>query len=190
MLDNTTAHIAQPAAAPDWHERLSVGDIVSYRFPVADDVGTAQPKARPCLVIDLETLVGTQYAVLAYGTTVTAGPNRGYEVSVRKPHAFLDAGLHKPTKFICARRLLVPLQSNGFVCSAATGDPILGHLVGEERERMNAVRAKLHAERDIAADRREERRERTRRRSRDPRPFVVEHRRPKRPAAATREVRP
>jgi hypothetical protein len=188
MLDSTTVHIAEPTAAPDWQANLNVGDIVSYRFPVAEEPGAASPKARPCLVIDVETLAGVRYAVLAYGTTATAGPNRGYEINVRAAEAFAAAGLHKPTRFICARRLLVPLSSPAFVCCAATGAPILGRLTGAERERMNAVRARIHAERDIAADRRAERRTRERRRSHASRPFTVQLRRSKRQPALVREV--
>lgn len=185
MLDTTTALL--PTMTPAWRDHVAVGDIVSYRFPCATDQDTT-PKTRPCLVLDVETINGQRYALLAYGTTATTGANRGYEIRVRSADALASAGLHKPTRFVAARRLLVPLESAGFACSAATGAPVLGRLTGETRERMHAVRARIHAERDIAADRRASRRRAGSRRWSAPRPVVVEIRRTKRQAVRSGEA--
>lgn len=137
MLDTTTAPL--PMMTPDWRDHIAVGDVVSLRFPCATDDTT--PKARPCLVLDIETINGQRYALVAYGTTATTGANRGYEIRVSFTEALASAGLHKPTRFVVARRLLVPVESAGFACSAMTGAPVLGRLTGETRERMQAVRA-------------------------------------------------
>lgn len=181
MLDTTTAPL--PAMTPDWRDCIAVGDVVSFRFPCATDDTT--PKARPCLVLDIEAINGQRYALLAYGTTATGGANRGYEIRVSFAEALASAGLHKSTRFVAARRLLVPLGSAGFACSAVTGAPVLGRLTGQTRERMQAIRARIHAERDIAADRRASRRRSGSRRPSDPRPLVAEIRRTKRQAVSS-----
>lgn len=183
MLDDTTtpAILAAITQQGNWKAMLAVGDIVSYRFPVADadEGGTSEPKARPCLVLDIETIGGATYALLAYGTSSRTNANRGYEIRVLAPAVFRPAGLDKPTRFVGARRLLVALDARGFVCGATTGSPVLGSLEGAPRARMNAVRGRIHAERDIAADRRASRRTGLRR-SRATRPFLVEKRSAKR----------
>lgn len=186
MLDTTTAllHTMTPA----WRDHVAVGDIVSFHFPCATDDDATAPKARPCLVLDVENIGGQRYALLAYGTTATTGANRGYEIRVRSAEALATAGLHKPTRFVAARRLLVPLDSGGFACCAGTGAPVLGCLTGETRERMHAVRARIHAERDIAADRRASRRRAGHRRPSPMRPVVVEVRRTKRQAVRSGEA--
>lgn len=186
MLDTTMTLL--PTMTPAWRDHIGVGDIVSFRFPCASEDDATPPKARPCLVLDVETIGGHHYLVLAYGTTATTGANRGYEIRVRSAEALASAGLHKPTRFVAARRLLVPLDSGGFVHSKATGTPVLGRLTGEPRERMHAVRARIHAERDIAADRRASRRRASSFRSPTPRPFVVEVRRTKRQAVRSGEA--
>ncbi len=173
MLDTTPSPETETLT---WQTALAVGDVVSYRFPVAEEDGTAKPKVRRCLVLDLVTVAGASYALLAYGTTSSTTANYGYEISVRSPKALRPAGLHRPTRFVGARRLFVPLDATGFVSSGPAGTPVLGRLDGKAFERMNEVRARIHAERDIAADRRASRKGR----NRAPRPFVVEHRHPRR----------
>lgn len=67
---------------------------------------------------------------------------------------YIPSGLNEPTRFVGARRLLVPLGHSGFVICRATGSPVLGRLDGGPFAAMNAVRGRIHAERDIAAYRR------------------------------------
>lgn len=155
MLDSITSNLAMTAA---WQDHLSYGDIVSFRFPLAEEEHTGRPKARPCLVLEIENKGGQRYALLAYGTTSRRRSNIGYEVHVRRKADYLSAGLKEPTRFVGARRLLVPLNHSGFVISNATGAPVLGRIDGNPFDAMNAVRGRIHAERDIAADRRERRR--------------------------------
>ncbi|PTR11633.1 hypothetical protein [Cereibacter azotoformans] len=45
------------APAPDWRQALAVGDVVAFRFPVADVEG-GLPKTRPCLVLEVDTVFG------------------------------------------------------------------------------------------------------------------------------------
>src|SRR6056297_1555879 len=151
MLDSITSTLTMTAA---WQDHLSYGDIVSFRFPLAEEGHTGRPKARPCLVLEIETHGGERYALLAYGTTSRRRSNIGYEVHVRRKVDYLSAGLNEPTRFVGARRLLVPFDHSGFVICRATGAPVLGRLDGNPFDAMNAVRGRIHAERDIAADRR------------------------------------
>ncbi|MFW5867972.1 MAG: hypothetical protein ACOCX2_09165 [Armatimonadota bacterium] len=155
MLDtiNTTLTMT-----PAWQEHVSHGDIVSFRFPLAEEASAGRPKARPCLILDIETKGDQRYALLAYGTTSRRRSNVGYEVHVRRRVEYLAAGLDEPTRFVGARRLLVPLTHKGFVICRATGSCVLGRLEGAPFEAMNAVRGRIHAEHDIAAERRAQRR--------------------------------
>jgi hypothetical protein len=62
---------------------------------------------------------------------------------------------------------MVSLDHSGWDLNPKHPSPILGRLLPKAMTRMNAIRAKVHALRDIAADRRATRR----------REFTVEHRR-------------
>ena len=171
MLD-TTPQFA--AATQVWQDQLSHGDVVLYRFPSADEDASGA-KIRPCLILDIEKIAGQRYAVLAYGTTATTRSNTGLEVRVSSAAARAAAGLDEATRFVGARRILVPLESAGFDLRSEMNSPVIGRLAGSAYERMDRVRARLHAERDIAADRRQQKRRRWLTRS----DFVVEHRRPR-----------
>ena len=174
MLDNKPTPVTP--IAPDWHIALAPGDVVLFRFPAAGEA--ARP--RPCLVLDVETLAWERYAALACGIAADGGADQAYEIGLHGAEVLARAGLAQPVRFLGARRMLVPLSHRGFARNAETGTPVLGRLQGASRERMNRVRARLHAERDIAADRRAHRRNR-RVPSRAPaRPVVVERRLPKR----------
>ncbi|KAF0674476.1 hypothetical protein [Profundibacterium mesophilum] len=183
MLDSTQTSFAM---TPAWQDHISPGDIVSFRFPVAEEGHTGRPKARPCLVLDIEAHGGQRYALLAYGTTSRRQSNIGYEVHVRRRADYLSAGLNEPTRFVGARRLLVPLKHSGFSVCRATGSAVLGRLAGSALTAMNAVRGHIHAERDIAADRRVGRRFQAD--VAQQRSFTVERRAPRRVAAAGKAV--
>ena len=181
MLDDTSTTLTTTAA---WQDHVSHGDIVSFRFPLAEEESAEAPKARPCLVLDIEEIGSQRYALLAYGTTSRRRSNIGYEIHVRRRAEYLSAGLDEPTRFVGMRRLLVPLSHRGFVLCRATSSPVLGRLDGAPFADMNAVRGRIHAEADIAADRRSRRR-RWLRRDRD---FTVEHRGPRRGTTARKAV--
>ncbi|MCA0273078.1 MAG: hypothetical protein LCH69_13595 [Proteobacteria bacterium] len=172
-------HIAKPApATAGWQSRLTHGDVVMFRYPVADGDGET-PKPRPCLILDVVTIAGSTLVTLAYGTTACSSANRGYEIHVTRAEAMRAAGLHRPTRFVGARRITVTTGHPGFAENRA-GTPVVGRLGELEFERLNAVRARIHAEADMAAERRATRR----REGRQPpaRPVSVEHRHPKRRA--------
>ncbi|ABA81573.1 hypothetical protein GQF56_21720 [Rhodobacter sphaeroides] len=177
--------VALPAPASDWRQTLAVGDVVAFRFPVADVEG-GLPKTRPCLVLEVDTVFGERRVTLAYGTTVPGGRNRGYEVRVSDPLALAAAGLHRPTRFVAQRRITVSPDNPGFAVCRNLKTPRIGRLAKSEMDRLQAVRARLHAEADIAADRRAERRrelaDRRPQGARPARPFTVEIVRRRKPA--------
>ncbi|WP_180325259.1 hypothetical protein [Cereibacter azotoformans] len=146
-------------------------------------------KKRPCLVLEVQDTGPARRITLAYGTTVPGGRNRGYEVRITQAEALRASNLREPTRFIGSRQLCVSAAHPGFAVSRRLKTARIGRLTGAEFERLQAVRARIHAEADIAADRRAERRrevaeERARRGSPPVRPFVVETVRRRRPAIA------
>ena len=179
MFDDLSNVIATASAAATWQDNLQRGDIVCARFPVSDSDG--EPcKLRPCVVMEIGEIDGTKTAVIAYGTTSEGKANAGYEVRLRRPEVLKALGLYAPTRFVCSRRLIVSLDNAMFEAPKGRGTPVLGRLSGEELERLNALRARLQAEADIAAERRAERRKRHRTISVRGREVVVETRRGKR----------
>ena len=62
MLDTITTDLTM---TPAWQDHVSHGDIVSLHFPLAEETGAGQPKARPCLILDIEMHGAQRYALLA-----------------------------------------------------------------------------------------------------------------------------
>lgn len=153
-------HQPQPLVpALDWAAYPQRGDVVLFRFPVADSADQKEPpKRRPCLVLDVRRRGVECFVELAYGTSSKGRANRGYELIVKQPESRARAGLNKPTRFVCARRIFVNVKSEGFDCPGGSGSPLIGCLDEALMERMNAIRARIQAEADIAAHYREERR--------------------------------
>ncbi len=156
MFDSTPTVNSMMTEA--WRDHASHGDIVSFRFPLAEEGSAGRPKARPCLILDIEEKGGQRFALIVYGTTSRRRSNAGYEVHVHRRADYIAAGLNEPTRFVGARRVLVPLTHSGFVICGATGSAVLGRLDGNPFDAMNAVRGRIHALRDIAEDRRQARR--------------------------------
>lgn len=151
-------HHPQPFTPAGKSAHLQRGDVVLFRFPLAEvDDEPGAPKRRPCLVLDTLTAGDDRFVEIAYGTSADTRANRGYEVIVKQPAARATAGLSKPTRFVCARRIIVHVDHGGFH-GRAKGPHIIGRLDEALLERMNAVRARIQAEADIAAYYREEER--------------------------------
>ncbi|WP_136057735.1 hypothetical protein [Candidatus Halocynthiibacter alkanivorans] len=177
MLDSYSPN---PKLTAEWQDHLTCGDIVSFRFPVeGDPEAVLEPKKRPCLVIDRRVIGSLPYVTLAFGTSAYHQKTRGYGVDIINPARVISAGLHQPTRFICYRKVSVPLNHIDFVRNKAIESPVLGTLSGPEFERMNQVRARLQAEADIAAEHRARRRIYGRRKAK-PLTVAVEYTRRKR----------
>lgn len=158
MLHTSTASF-NPDLNSTWRNHLSHGDVVMFRFPGAGQPAAARPAARPCLVLDIETVGIRRCAVLVPAFPARRPASSGRSVTVFYRAEYRAVGLDQPTTFPVKSRLLVPLAHDGFVVSQITGTPVMGRLDGDAIERMNAERGRLHALRDIRADR-----------ERDPRP--------------------
>ena len=141
-----------PPQAPVAAAQLDRGDVVLFRFPLAEEgAETDAPKRRPCVVFDAFTWGRERFVELAYGTSVETRANTGQEVIVRHPSARATAGLAKPTRFVCARRIIVHVQNPGFH-GRTQGPSVIGRLDASLMERMNALHARVRNEADIAAD--------------------------------------
>lgn len=151
-------HHPQPFTPDGKSAHMQRGDVVLFRFPLAEeDHEPRASKRRPCLVLDTLTAGDDRFVEIAYGTSADTRANRGYEVIVKHTVARAAAGLSKPTRFVCARRIIVHVNHSGF--HGRTKSPhIIGRLDEARLERMNAVRARVQAEADIAAYYREEQR--------------------------------
>ena len=145
----------------DWQNLIERGDVVLFRYPLADEGGAltgTRPKRRPCLVLDVFTKGGICFIELAYGTSAPTNANRGYEVRVGELASCYTAGLKRPSRFVCARRIIVSVNHSGFDDDDDSGT-LIGRLDPPLIERMNAVQARLQADADIQAAAKEERRE-------------------------------
>jgi hypothetical protein len=136
-----------------WQDLIERGDVVLVRFPINDDTDAPaeQPKRRPCLVLDVFDLNGTTFVELAYGTSAPTKANRGYEVRVNQTASCHAAGLDRPSRFVCARHIIVSVNHPGFDGGDNRGT-LIGHLDPPLIERMNDVRARIQAEADIKAE--------------------------------------
>lgn len=131
-----------------WQGTLKRGDVVAYCFPHLYP-GENDPKVRPSLVLDVEERGGERYALLAYGTSRGERLRPGYLIPVEDEAELARASLNECTVFDGRRRVLVSLKNASFDVSGALGTPVLGELTGRSLERMNQVRARIHAERDM-----------------------------------------
>lgn len=135
----------------------------------------AAHKRRPCLVLDVFELNGTKFVELAYGTSARTKANTGYEVRVGHTASCHAAGLDRPSRFVCSRRVIVSINHPGFEGGEECGT-LIGRLDAPLVDRMNDVRARLQAEADIKAEARRERREEQARWQREERGFLERNR--------------
>ncbi len=147
------------------------GSRSTTRRPPPEDA-----KARPCLVLETPRIGQQRYAKLAYGTGSTTRANRGCDVSVNRPEALHTAGLDRPTRFVGGRSLIVRLDDPRFEPDPS-GTRVVGSLDPELQTRMHEVRARLHAEADMAAEERRTRRAERRRREKESRRDATRNRR-------------
>lgn len=138
MLDTLHNYSTQLAK---WQEELQFGDIVSFRFPTTDG---GEPKSgRPCLILDVRRLQGEPWAVVAYGTSSPTSANRGLDIEAPSRRTCPVTGLAHDTRFVAARRVIVPLSSRQFAIAPELRTAVLGRLVGPSRHRADAIRQRL-----------------------------------------------
>ncbi|TVQ59785.1 MAG: hypothetical protein EA355_00135 [Rhodobacteraceae bacterium] len=146
----------QPSPPPqdDWSAAVRPGDVILFAFPIACATPGEAPKTRPCLVLDVAEIRGRRHLTLAYGTSVDTSANRGEEIHVAAPDEMRPAGVDRPTRFVGARRMVVPPDHAGFATGGGQRSPIIGRLVGEARQRLDGIRTRIAATAAQAAQRR------------------------------------
>lgn len=127
---------------PAWHATLAVGDVVAFRFPLAER-RERSPKARPCLVLGIQEWVFGTEALIAYGTSRFTRANRGNEITLMTEADCAAAGVRHLTRFVADRRAWVTLTDPAFCCGRDRDTPVLGRLDGLPRARLAEVLAAL-----------------------------------------------
>lgn len=150
MLDDL---ITEPKFSAEWRNHVNIGDLVSFQFPVNEtSEDSDQPKRKPCLVLDCSMRAGTRLLTIAYGTSSSGKAKRGYEIAINDPARVLAAGLLKSTRFVGARRIIVPVTHKGFAVSRKIHSPVLRALTDPEFKRLVAVRSRINADVEAAAE--------------------------------------
>lgn len=144
---NPELNTAEPVT--DWRENIAIGDIIRWPLDDSADGGLA-------LIIDIEMIGGWRVLTLAPGVADHAQLVRPGTLRLTRLDEVRDAGLLRPIRFELGRRICVAPQHPSLAVSA--GSPVVGHLCDRALERLHIKRARIHALRDIAAARRDERR--------------------------------
>lgn len=127
---------------------LAIGSII--RWPLADS-----PDAL-ALIVDVESIGGWQVLTIAPGVDDHAQRVRPGTLRLSRLDEVRQSGLLRPVRFDPDRRFSIAPSHPAL---AATPElPIVGRLCESALERLHAQRARIHALRDIAAARRDERR--------------------------------
>jgi hypothetical protein len=108
-------------------------------------------------VLDVFDLSGTTFVELAYGTSAGTKANCGHEVRVNQTASCHAAGLDRPSRFVCARRVIVSVKHHGFA-AGEEHSPLIGRLDPPLLDRMNEVRARIQIDADIHVEALRERR--------------------------------
>lgn len=120
---------------PNWVALCAPGTIVSFRFPHGED---GQPgKVRPCLVIATMDTHGLCVTV-AYGTTAATDANRGVNLTLDAVDDWQSAGLHRATRFVFSRRVIVSPRDPRFD-GGASANPVIGSLPGHRQEELDVL---------------------------------------------------
>jgi|GEM_PF-3996084 len=148
MFDQTPQTTAALPAPHDQRSVLTIGSIIRWPLP-------RNPEA-VALIVDAESIAGWQVLTIAPGVDDHAQPVRPGTLRLSRLDEVRQSGLLRPVRFDLDRRFSVAPSHPAL---AATQElPVVGHLCGSALERLHKQRARMHALRDIAAARREERR--------------------------------
>lgn len=147
MLHHTPKTINARRLPLDWRDMLAVGDII--RWPLSGDSKGLG------LIVESDAIAGWRVLSVAPGSVERGQPARTGTLRLSESEA-RHVGLPCRMRFELAQRISLPARHRAL--SAAQGSPVIGRLSKIPLERLNAQRARIHALRDIAAARREERR--------------------------------
>lgn len=127
-----------------WRDDVAAGDIISFVYPSKENDPRLECP-RPCLVLEVDRSGPEPEILVAYGTSAMTRANTGYEVRVTQEETMRDAGLHRPTRFVAARRLRVVLSSPRII-TCAQGTARIGRLSEDLRPRLEHVLSLLATE--------------------------------------------
>ena len=144
MLDHPQAGADAAFISP---HNFTIGDIIAWPFVAPTGVA---------LVIEVESFRGWQVLTVAPGAPDRNEPVRRPALRVVRSDEVRGSGLPGPVRFDLASRISV---SPSHPSIAAIPSPVIGRLCDSAMVRLHEKRARIHAQRDIAAWRREERRE-------------------------------
>lgn len=103
------------------HTKPQVGDVGRFWFPEWPSPHPG-PKARPCLIMDIEVREGNTYVKIAYGTSQrTQALNRGEFNVLASEKTEWSACNDKDTKFVLRNTDWFPLDERWFV-------DVVGHI--------------------------------------------------------------
>lgn len=146
MLHQTPKTTSARPVPQNWRNTFAIGDII--RWPLnGDPQGIA-------LIVEIDAIAGWRVLTIAPGTAEHAQPVRPGTLRLSR-NEVRRSGLPSPVRFEMERRLSVAPTHPAL--AAAADSPIIGRLTGSPLERLHAQRARIHALRDIAAARRQER---------------------------------
>ncbi|WP_209427470.1 hypothetical protein [Pararhodobacter sp. SW119] len=159
-----------------WQKCLKVGDVVLFEVTLTGIALGAMAVGRPCLVIEVGTVLGGRYAVLA--SSVAAHPPIQSELGllVQSPHELRIAGLQEPTFFLLSQQIVVPLNDPGFLLDRNTATPRMGCLERFALERLTGLLVPEQPAARVAPGTAQHPGRGRSRRRRTVRPFVVERR--------------
>lgn len=127
---------------------VAIGDLI--RWPLAGDTEAI------ALIVDVESIGGWRVLSIAPAVADQGQPVRAGTLRLARLDEVRQSGLARPVRFDMDGRISVAPSHPGL---AGAAEPVVvGHLCETALARLHAQRARLHALRDIAAARREERR--------------------------------
>ena len=133
-------------ACPECRPDLAPGDVVLASIPPRHGArGRLVPT--PCVVLDIEEAEGGRRARLARGAPARGRPARRGDLYATAAD-LRDAGLAGPHLFVAGRPTVVPLGRED--ADAGPRPVVLGPLGGSARDRLGALRRRLHSGRDVS----------------------------------------
>ena len=109
-----------------WADDISVGTIVSFRFPKAGE-HNGTPAASPCLVTKVRYRAGKCWIELAYGRTETPPANHETQPIAEAATHSMRSRHERRVSFHLRKRIIVSPSNSGFVYGNRR-TPVLGRL--------------------------------------------------------------
>lgn len=148
MFDQTPQTTGALPVPQNQSSALTIGSIIRWPLPI-----NAEAVA---LIVDIESIAGWQVLTIAPGSDDHAQPVRAGTLRLNRLDEVRQSGLLRPVRFDLDRRISIAPSHPALTATQEL--PIIGHLCESALERLHGQRARIHALRDIAAARREERR--------------------------------